>query len=707
MERFTWVGFYKELAVKLRAYRHNRPELVQKIQDAFEGARMNMPTLDEGGEVTDLDPFTIYATFNKNQTEANRLKIATEFKKVFGIEAELPRDFDGVPRVNAMNATYYQFRGKRDEGDIDGLWDLFEAAMEYAHEQSWENREKLMPLFDFGINLKYNGLGKITMGLFWMAPDVFLNLDRQNKYYIYQSGALPEEFVRVLPYITDENCNAETYFEILDKMTEYVKEQGWGDFVGFSKAAWDYAGRMSESGDGGTDDGNRVRYWVYSPGENAKKWEQFYNEGVMGIGWGEIGDLRQFSEMAEISEAVRERYAKEGKLSNIRFGLWQFVHVLKPGDVVFVKKGRTEIVGRGVVESDYYYDENEPSDYKNKRKVNWTHKGDWGQELKMPSKTLTDISDYNEYVEGLSGLFEGIDEDPPEDEATKEVEPYDFEQFLSEVYAVDAEYLETILDWLRVEKNIILQGAPGVGKTFVAKRLAYAAMGAKDKGRVCLVQFHQSYSYEDFIEGFRPANSGNGFEIKKGTFYKFCDKAKQDPDNDYFFIIDEINRGNLSKIFGELFMLIEKDKRNASVRLLYSDENFRVPENVYIIGTMNTADRSLALLDYALRRRFVFFDLQPAFDSDGFKEYQRELASEAFDRLVKSVEEVNKMIEDDSSLGKGFRIGHSYLTGLRKADSRTLMGIVEHQLLPLLEEYWFDNRQNYDAASIMLRDAIL
>ncbi len=156
-----------------------------------------------------------------------------------------------------------------------------------------------------------------------------------------------------------------------------------------------------------------------------------------------------------------------------------------------------------------------------------------------------------------------------------------------------------------------------MGKTYAAKRLAYSMMGVKDIERVMMVQFHQSYSYEDFIMGFRP--SSTGFELRKGVFYNFCKKAEIDSDNEYFFIIDEINRGNLSKIFGELFMLIENDKRGNALQLLYSDEKFAVPKNVYIIGMMNTADRSLAMLDYALRRRFAFFDIKPGFKTPGFQ----------------------------------------------------------------------------------------
>lgn len=217
-------------------------------------------------------------------------------------------------------------------------------------------------------------------------------------------------------------------------------------------------------------------------------------------------------------------------------------------------------------------------------------------------------------------------------------------------------------------------------------------MGRKDSNRVAMVQFHQSYSYEDFIMGYRP--NKNEFVLEKGSFYNFCKKAEIDSDNDYFFIIDEINRGNLSKIFGEIFMLIEDDKRGAEIELLYSGEKFNVPENVYIIGMMNTADRSLAMLDYALRRRFAFFDIKPGFQSEGFKAYQKILESMPFDKLISCVKELNKEIEKDPSLGPGFTIGHSYFCKFENEsiNKDSLSLIVNYELIPLIKEYWFDDQ---------------
>lgn len=269
-----------------------------------------------------------------------------------------------------------------------------------------------------------------------------------------------------------------------------------------------------------------------------------------------------------------------------------------------------------------------------------------------------------------------------------QLEQYTKEDFLSEVYMTESRF-NTLTSVLKNKKNIILQGAPGVGKTFAANKLAYAIMGEKDDSRIEFIQFHQNYSYEDFMMGYKPVS--DGFELKHGIFYQFCQKAKNQIDKDHFFIIDEINRGNMSKIFGELLMLIEKDYRGTKATLAYNGLKFSVPENVHIIGMMNTADRSLAMIDYALRRRFSFFDMEPGFDSEGFIQYQKGLNNELFDDLVLKVQELNKEIAMDKSLGKGFSIGHSYFCGQKTCNEVWLQAIVDYDILPMLREYWFDD----------------
>lgn len=267
---------------------------------------------------------------------------------------------------------------------------------------------------------------------------------------------------------------------------------------------------------------------------------------------------------------------------------------------------------------------------------------------------------------------------------------YDKGKFLSEVYMSEQRY-DTLVSLLRNKKNVILQGAPGVGKTFAAKRLAYSMMGVEDDSRIEFIQFHQSYSYEDFIMGYKPQD--NGFKLTNGIFYQFCTTAANHPDKEYFFIIDEINRGNMSKIFGELLMLIEKDYRGTKATLAYSGTSFSVPKNLYIIGMMNTADRSLAMIDYALRRRFSFFEMEPGFNSDGFKAYQQSLHNDTFDALIECIIELNRTIKMDDSLGEGFRIGHSYFCGQKTCTEEWMKEVVYYDIIPMLQEYWFDDKQ--------------
>ncbi len=718
--QFTWVQFYKEFANKLLAYKNNREELIDKVKSIYTETEINMPTLEKDNNIVDIDPFTVFGLFNKSSMrEMNRVKILSAVKKIFDVDAELPTSFESIPVLNNQNATFYYFVGDRGENDIDDLWSLFETAIQYASSPTAENRALLSQYFDLVINRKGNGNSKITMGLYWIAPNAFLNLDSRNEWYIYESGKIADEVTDSLPKV-EAKISSKVYFEIVEKLRDYLKSDlsDLKDFKELSFEAWKYSSEVNEKikeqkkekaaleqkGAGlADDDVETTHYWIYSPGDKASKWDEFYERGVMGLGWCEIGDYSQYSSKEEMKTAMKESIDPSKSYMNAAHATWQFLQVMKPGDIVFAKKGMHTVIAKGVVTSDYIYDTTD-SVYPNVRKVNWINVGERQHPGQAVMKTLTDITAYTDYVSQLNALYEDEADDVSEPDEIVYPE-YSPENFLEEVY-MDGESYDTLVELIRVKKNVILQGAPGVGKTFAAKRLAYSMMGCKDQNRVMMVQFHQSYTYEDFIEGFRPSSVGDGFEIKKGSFYNFCKKAADDLDNEYFFIIDEINRGNLSKIFGELFMLIESDKRGNALQLLYSDEKFFVPANVNIIGMMNTADRSLAMLDYALRRRFAFFEINPGFDSDGFKKYRMNLNNEKFNRLIECVQSLNAVIKADDSLGEGFCIGHSYFCNLKTITDKDLSNIVEYEMVPLLKEYWYDEQTKVNDWTDRLRSSI-
>ena len=578
--KVEWFVFYQEFAKKLLDYKDKRSELVKLVTDVFNDIQdLPLPKLEQNKVIEDIDPFTIFALFNKqNQKAGNKVKIIISFSKILGISSNIiPSSFKGIPCIHPLNARFDQFNNEeRSPKDINLLWELYTSVCLFSSDPSQENKEQFILKFNNVINMKGIATSKLTMALYWIDPKVFLSLDETNRFYLYESSLLPQEFVSSLPSLKkNEKVSAEKYL----KITECCK--------------------------------------------NAISSKQI-----------------EFDNFISLTAKAYEEAPEH-------------------------KKQRSKI--------------NEQND--------------------------EEIEENNSANQDSLGDSEKYDVEPD-----KNLPIYTKENFLDEVYMSEEDY-NSLVSLLEHKKNIILQGAPGVGKTFVAKRLAYSILKKKDPSKVKMIQFHQSYSYEDFVRGYRPTSKG--FEIKNGPFYEFCMKARSDSEHKYFFIIDEINRGNLSKILGELFMLIESDKRSdpkkdtrPSVQLLYVDpdnnvEEFWIPSNLYIIGMMNTADRSLALMDFALRRRFGFFDLKPAFENDNFEEYEKSLNSQKFTALIGAIKELNKKIEKDPSLGSGFCIGHSFFCGLGEENNNDdssnvdigpkLESIVKFEIIPLLQEYWFDD----------------
>lgn len=448
--------------------------------------------------------------------------------------------------------------------------------------------------------------------------------------------------------------------------------------------------------------------WLLAPGEGGDIWDQFLSNGEASIGWNDTGDLSGLETPEDFKQAVRDGLpdsgpAKVGKM------LRDFAKTMAPGDLIFAKLRTRAVLGYGIVDSDYIYNP-KATPYAHIRKIKWISKVrcDMPEDVKLPIQTLSPIDRRPELMEILSDFYELGPITPPAPAN------YTKQDALADLFMPE-EKLDTIIESLKRKKNIILLGAPGTGKTFVARRLAYLLMGVPDETRAPMVQFHQSTCYEDFIQGYRPDGNG-GFELKDGAFYTFCQDAINEPDKSFVFIIDEINRGNLSKIFGELMMLIEPDKRDETfaVPLTYAtsrEETFHVPENVFLIGTMNTADRSLSMVDYALRRRFSFIEAEPGFSSPAFVTHLtgRGASSKLVAAIQDRMETINTMITNDSTnLGRGYRIGHSFFVPAKdtKPDAAWYRDIVRHEILPLIEEYWIDDGKACAAATNILLQPI-
>jgi 5-methylcytosine-specific restriction enzyme B len=809
--KFTWTDFYTEFADKLLPFKNNRGELLKIIKAKYDDLNMRYPFIDETEPVDDICPFTVFGCFNKGITDENRIAIMSTIGKKIGVSADPPKVFLGIPVLNNMRAWFFAYKADRKPEDINNLWSLFESAMTFADNPSPIARSSFIRDYDKvikQIGIKWN----VTMGIYWIRPFSFLNLDEVNRNYLLDSTNPLSADLKIISNLKQLPM-AETYLGLIDVCMNYfkkpdgllksfpelsynawlskpsdseekkvstasvlkwfgpiidalrkhggsgtpeqVREQIIADLnlpaeivnetrgklglkkfdneVAFARNYLAYEGyidksikglwKLTEKGlaakidmetasdifikwqeilrerkekEGETTTGERIqdeiRFWIFSPGEKSSKWDEFYSKGIMGIGWDEMGDLKQYPSKDAMKTKMKELYGQDFTYVNAAHATWQFANELNPGDIVYAKKGMYKLIGRGVVESDYIFDDTR-DEYKHIHKIKWTDNGEWDHPGQAVLKVLTDITAYTDYLEKLEALF--IEYAGEEIHGIKEITypEYTDADFLGEVF-LDAERYELLINLLKRKKNIIMQGAPGVGKTYAARRLAYSIMGSRDSSRVMIVQFHQSYSYEDFIMGYRPTK--DGFELTPGPFYEFCKKAQDDNERDYFFIIDEINRGNLSKIFGELLMLIENDKRGEKLRLLYSNEQFAVPKNVHIIGMMNTADRSLAIIDYALRRRFAFFDLEPAFDSEGFKAMMTESDHPKYYALVEKIMVLNEFISNDETLGEGFRIGHSYLCLKDDVSDELLRAVIEYEILPLLNEYWFDERSKLE-----------
>ena len=428
----------------------------------------------------------------------------------------------------------------------------------------------------------------------------------------------------------------------------------------------------------------KKNHWVIACGINSNQWDNFKDNNLIAIGWDSLGDLSKFKSKQEIFEKLKdERSENDPDPRNDALCCYDFVNSMKVNDIVFVKKGTSKLVAYGKIIGDYKHDEN-LSEYRNIRSVEWINIKENDIDP-ITGKTLTNFNKYPDTVEKYLKLMANDNNKDLEFNELKDT-------FFSE------EFFNNIIDTLKVKKNIILQGPPGTGKTFISKKIAERITGKKEN--IFSIQFHQSYSYEEFVVGYKPNSEGN-FALQKGSLIQVCERAKQNENENFVMFIDEINRANISKVFGELLSLIENDKRGPenAVKILYSenDINFYIPSNLYFICAMNTADRSLKVVDYALRRRFSFFEFKPEFDKPEFKNFLKDknVNAKTIDRIVNNISKVNQQISDDNfELGDGYCIGHSYFCP--KGNSSDSFGdqwyeqIIEYEIKPLINEYYFD-----------------
>ncbi len=693
---FTWIPLYTEIADLLLEWEARQAELIACLDNLRSKGVKVTPLNDkdkDGGTflIKEIDPFTFFGSFNRQTRDEERLAILTAVKKLLGAKSPLPEDFHGIPVLNNQRSWFLAYQAKRGRDDVAKLWKLFRLALgdnPLVDSEFYEAFDAAMDVWGVSTNL--------TMGLFWIRPYTFLNLDNINRAHL--NIKLPTQGI-----------SAEFYINTVKAIA--AKDKSLPDI---SYQAWKASEEHKNSVEGDLPEGNN--YWLvgayWNSSDPPDRTEQFLAEGIWQNGYKEkyLDEVRSIKVGDRI--AIKSSSTQKKNLPfDARGNTVSKMSIKAIGTVVANRgDGRTVEVEweSGFEARDWFF-------YTDRRTIWRVRTDDQYDHIELANRLIDFIwngveQDYDWFCKRWWDGEDAPDPENPDDDDSPKYEPYSIEDIIASGAFLSEDELEQALTRLRSKKNLILQGAPGVGKTFIARKLAFALMEEKATDRIETVQFHQTYSYEDFIRGYRPLPDQAGtFGLQDAVFFRFCRRAQDDPDRDYVFIIDEINRGNLSQIFGELLMLIESDKRGPefAVPLVYqrNDEpRFYVPANVHLIGLMNLADRSLAIVDYALRRRFAFMTLTPRYASEVFREWllDRQMESGLVELVTTRMISLNQEIVDDALLGENYQIGHSFFcpkgddfSGLDRA---WYEGVVQTEIVPLLKEYWFDNAKRVGQA---------